>query len=361
VGIGDASAIIADGRVTDQQSGVLMRTSFLPGIVFAASLTIFAQTSNPSNLAAVSKSPETCVVSGRVIAAGSGNPLRSAHIALESESYDKKFDVLAATTGDDGHFVLKNVPAGRYRFLATKPGYVKHYYEGGERGGTILALQPGQELNYVLFRMTQSAVITGQVNDEAGEPLVNVRVVVLRWPTEEELEDEDASEQGKRHPFPAGFAETDDRGEYRVFGLKPGQYFVKASDSEGLRRERLSDETDIIRQVLGAEHAPVYYPGVVKMGQAQPLVLRAGDEVQADFAMTRARTVEVAGRVLGPDGQPAADAQVSVGDREAVYGFENTVMSEEDGIFRLKGVPPGSYTLTAYLFQRTKIHRTSKH
>jgi len=183
----------------------------------------------------------------------------------------------------------------------------------------------------------------------------------LRWPTEEELEDEDASEQGKRHPFPAGFAETDDRGEYRVFGLKPGEYFVKASDSEGLRRERLSDETDIIRQVLGAEHAPVYYPGVVKMGQAQPLVLRAGDEVQADFAMTRARTVEVAGRVLGPDGKPAADAQVSVGDREAVYGFENTVMSEEDGIFRLKGVPPGSYTLTAYLFQRTKIHRTSKH
>jgi hypothetical protein len=35
----------------------------------------------------------------------------------------------------------------------------------------------------------------------------------------------------KLEPTPVSSVQTDDRGEYRLFGLEPGEYFIKATDS----------------------------------------------------------------------------------------------------------------------------------
>ena len=94
-------------------------------------------------------------------------------------------------------------------------------------------------------------------------------------------------------------AQTDDRGQYRIFGLKPGEYYLEAADSSEPDRNTLVDESFWIRDILGSEYAPAYYPGVAQSSQAQVVCVKASDEVQADIFMQRAKTVEIAGHVIG--------------------------------------------------------------
>ena len=73
---------------------------------------------------------------------------------------------------------------------------------------------------------------TGRVLDEEGEPLARAVVTVLRQ----------QYVRGEKQLAPAGADQSDDRGQYRVFGLPPGDYFVSAS-AGGIEQ--------IVRQVIG--------------------------------------------------------------------------------------------------------------
>jgi len=97
----------------------------------------------------------------------------------------------------------------------------------------VLSLVSGQEVKDVIFRMVRAGVITGKVVDEAGEPMLGAAISVLRKPSEEEVEDEEPGTKKKYQLVPAGAGATDDRGAYRVFGLKPGDYYVKAIENSG--------------------------------------------------------------------------------------------------------------------------------
>jgi hypothetical protein len=61
------------------------------------------------------------------------------------------------------------------------------------------------------------------VSNEEGDPMQRVEVIALRRPSEEEVEDEDVRPRKIRMQRVAS-AESDDRGQYRIFGLKPGEY-----------------------------------------------------------------------------------------------------------------------------------------
>ena len=54
--------------------------------------------------------------------------------------------------------------------------------------------------------------------DEDGEPVPGATVRVMRY----------QYLQGDRRLTPAGTGQTDDRGQYRVWGLMPGDYYVNA-------------------------------------------------------------------------------------------------------------------------------------
>src|SRR5215831_12418940 len=100
-------------------------------------------------------------------------------------------------------------------------------------------------------------------------------------------------------------------------------------------------------RALGSQFAPMYLPGVLRLDQAQAVVLRAGEEMQADFAMRRIKLVEVAGRVMGADGGPETEAYVhlsAVGVQDWVSGLGTSTDSK--GQFSIKGVPPGTYYIS---------------
>jgi len=292
---------------------------------------------------------ESCSVTGRVVAAADGNPLKSARVVLFPEhNRSSREEIYAASTDSDGRFTVKGIPAGRYRFFAARPGFVEQHFKAGANDeGPPFSLKPGEKVNDVLFRLTAAAVITGRLSNEDGEPMQGVQVVAMRRPNEDDLDDDESPRSRKIEMEPVKAAVSDDRGQYRIFGLKPGEYFIKAEDAAEPSHNLPVDESFWAQLSLGSEYAPVYYPGTTQVSQAQAVPLRAGEEAQADFTMRRIKTVEITGRVIGATA-PAANTFVELEQADAgVSDFRRQDTTDEKGNFRLRNVPEGTYNIEA--------------
>ncbi len=310
------------------------------------------------------KPPGNCTVSGRVVGATDGTPLRSARVGLIQAGVARHPLVYATTTDNEGRFEMKQIEAGRYEFYASHIGYLEQHYQAktAEQGeGAVLSLVSGQEVGDAMFRLTRASVITGKVVDDSGEPMMGVNVTVLHKPSEAEREDE--GPRGKKLELTSVSAvPTDDRGEYRVFGLKPGDYFVKAVETAEsmFYYEQMRGTSDgMVLRELGSQYAPIYYPGALQLEQAQAVTVTAGEEAQADLAMRRIKLVEVAGRVIGPDGSPAVRSYVQLSQAGiSDWGGELSSGTDGKGEFSIKGVPPGSYFVSAGLREKDKFYNT---
>jgi hypothetical protein len=291
-----------------------------------------------------------CRVEGRVISAADGTSLKSARVVLMPQQRQQAKDPLGTMSDANGHFVLNNVLPGRYEFLAIHSGYVTQHFkpDNGPEKGAILTLGPGQELDNVLFRMTRAAVISGRVLNEEGEPIVGVPVRAERRETEDEFEGEDSVLARRPELSLERATITDDRGEYRLFGLPPNEYYVQVGGLAEPDRTGYDRSDYWIQQSLGSEYGTTYYPGVSQVTQAQVVPLKPGDEVQADIAVHRVKTVEVSGRVRGLSG-PVKHAWVGLESTEDdSYSSSYQDNADENGVFRIMGVPSGSYVLRVY-------------
>jgi hypothetical protein len=178
-------------------------------VTYTAALALLIQITASPTPKPAEKVPPPCTVSGRVVTAAEGTPLKSSRVVLIAEHRQRESQVYAATSHSDGRFTIKDVPAGLYRFLATRTGYVdQHYQANGDDTGAVLALQAGQEVKDILFRMNLAAVFTGRVNDEDGEPMALIQVVALRKPTDEEMEDRKDSPSRGLELVPLGWTEV---------------------------------------------------------------------------------------------------------------------------------------------------------
>src|SRR6516164_6111475 len=131
----------------------------LPAIVTGAlSLILVAQTPATQSSKQPQKTPPPCVVSGTVVTAAEGTPLKSAKVALVPEHEGRMSQIYASISDGSGRFTIKEIPAGRYHFFASRAGYVDQGYQStGQDSGAVLALKAGQEIKDVLFRMTPAS------------------------------------------------------------------------------------------------------------------------------------------------------------------------------------------------------------
>ena len=168
--------------------------------------------------------PEKARIEGRVVRAGTGEPLKKAWVVLQKA--EAREMPRAATTDADGKFVLTDIEPGRYRLVTRRNGYVtrEHGQRAPDRPGVTLTLAPGQRLDDILFELIPAAVIAGRVYDEDGEPAAGVMVEVMRYLYARE----------RRQLVAVERASTNDRGEYRIFGLEPGTYYVSATLTRGM-------------------------------------------------------------------------------------------------------------------------------
>src|SRR5262245_4441895 len=176
----------------------------------------------PQTLDAATQEVAAGAIRGVVVTQEGGSPLASATVELQVAADSSTLRL--TTTDDDGRFFFSRIPAGSYKVLVRRSGYVSTQYgqRSINRPGQILVLASGQNAD-VRVAMTATGAISGRILWKEGKPMANARVIAMK-----------ASYQENRRVLTAA-RETvsSDTGEYRLFGLPPGQYFVSVNIPDG--------------------------------------------------------------------------------------------------------------------------------
>jgi hypothetical protein len=281
----------------------------------------------------------TAAIRGLVVAADSGTPLRRAQVRASAQGGG--FNGVAQTDAQ-GRFELTQLPAGRYFISATRSGYVSLQFgqKAPNQPGTPIEITDGQALDKVNFALPRGGAISGRIVDDLGEPISSVEVHVQRF----------AYMGGSRRLVPAGAQggndRTDDLGQFRLYGLPPGEYYVSAT----LRTMEFMGPNAVVAPGQSDGFASTYFPGTTSLGEARRVTVRAGQDVtNVSFALVSARLGRISGRVTTSTGEPYADAMLMVAPRsdEATgFGFNMTgAPIRGDGTFQTSGLPPGTYSL----------------
>lgn len=324
------------------KANLLASIGALLGLLVAS----LAGAQTPRNPTTETVKPIACSVSGVVVKMQGSVPLPSSTVRLQSA--DDRTPTYSAVTDLGGHFEIKGIDPGRYRLHVIRNGYVTQEY--GQRTpndpGSILALGPGQELKDLVFRLLPSAVIAGRIQNENGDPLPWVRVSALRA----------TYQRGKRTLWSQVTVVTNDLGEYRVFGLLPGRYFLSATYKPGQHLEP-NEENDDAEDPGKFGYVPTYYPGTPDPARATALTVKTGDEIASmDISLEPATVYNIRGRVnYTASRRNAANIILALESRSTGLGWSvpprQSIVDKPDGTFEIAGVLPGSYTLSALVFE----------
>jgi hypothetical protein len=316
-----------------------MRSLPILSLLLFASFPSFGQSAQTPTTSPASDK-RSAIVAGNVFRLDTGEPLKKARVLLQSHSGE---EISVFTLSDEqGHFLFENVRPGSYALEVSRNGYVDTEYGQKKPGapGAILTLTPGQSMTDLVFKLAHTAAISGHVFDEDGEPIVKVAVTTYR-----------ASKRlGKEQEYGDDPVLTNDLGEFRIFDLAPGRYYIAVNYRREDPFHRYTPASD---QKLNTGYLPSYYPNTFDPAKAQAISVRPGDEIRSvEFFLHASRFVTVRGRVVCPLLEnSAASGNVSLnpqgpGLAQALQGI-NDNFRVKDGSFTLRDVPPGSYNLTA--------------
>jgi hypothetical protein len=265
---------------------------------------------------------------GRVLAAD-GTPLRRAQITVISPQRTDLYR--GATTDGDGKWEVTDLPGGRYTVSASKGGFATVMY-GQHRPfqtGTQVVVAEAATVEHLDVTLQRGAVIAGRIVDDHGEPVTRVGVQAMRYTY---------SNDGQRRLTSVNSAATDDLGQFRIFGLMPGDYVVQASGALG-------------PGAPGPESfAATYYPGTPNADEAQTVTLALGEETNIQFQLVAAtRTSRVTGVVVNSDGAPLAGTSLTLVTSMGGTGWMMSLAGSTaaDGTFTLTNVSPGEHTIRA--------------
>jgi hypothetical protein len=288
-------------------------------------------------LFAQAQNRDTGSVTGRVYCADSQKPARFANIRLQPiEGQEGIFGGRGgfATTGSDGSFRITGVSPGEYYIDVMMPGYIQplrgmlsslENLAPEDRDRITAQLTPvnvaaNQSAN-VQVMIFRGATIGGTVSFDDGAPAAGVSIQALLLPPNTGARVPGSAQQ---QSF-AGFARTDDRGQFRVTGLGDGTYIVFAAP----------------RSIF-----PIYYGNTIERSHAKKLDVHAGDELPgADIQIPAAGMHSVSGVVVSQqDGHTLSRGSVQL---RLTSGDTGTISATtaSDGTFRFNAVPAGKFTV----------------
>jgi hypothetical protein len=274
----------------------------------------------------------TGVIRGRVVRADTGEPLRRVRVRVDEWNAKDQSGPVSTITDAQGRYELAQLAAGTYHLRATRGGYVELEY--GQRRpferGRPIELAEGAVLQNIDFALPPGGVVTGRVVDEVGEVVPQVWVSLARRRYVE----------GERTLVSQAGSSTDDRGEFRIYGVSPGEYVIIATFDD-----RDIGSRDRVRYV------PTYYPNTPVASEAQRVVVGPGQEVPGMMiTLVRAATASVRG-VVRSSGQASTGPFTMITAQEIggarADGHTAMAVVANDGAFSIAGLLPGTYLLEA--------------
>ncbi len=287
----------------------------------------------------VAQERDKASLEGAVFNSATGEPLRKVRLTIRMNvaQRDQKpgapTPTMTVSSDPSGAFLFPNVEPGDYRLVARRDGFASLELGTRQAGKKVepILLAPGDRKTNLSIKLTPLGAIAGRVTDEDGDPVKGVQIAALvhRYTVR------------GRELAEHRTASTNDLGEYRIFDLPAGKYYLRA----GVQRMR-AQSADEAESFLTS-----YYPGAQDPTGAAAIDLTPGQQL-ANIAMTvrRGRFPTIRGRVVAPPG-----ATVSAGIMLATdTGSSSTSSSidDKDGKFEIFGVAPGRlHIIGSYSFE----------
>jgi hypothetical protein len=320
---------------------VLSRVPALPAALLLAPLAL-AQARAP-------------VLSGVVLGGADGKPVKRAEVILRSAG--PGIPPLGVTTDENGRFAFFDVRPGQYDLRAMRHGFLPSTYvhRGAVRLPMPFVLEENSPVSELRIRLSPAAALSGKVKHGDADPAIGVTVEAYR-----EYFDR------TRHGFQlAGRAATDDRGEYRIYDLPPGRYYVAA-----ILGSFSSLSTDVAENfALDAAGKPAppersvttFFPSAWKMAEAARIEVGPGAEIpNLDIFLARTRTSTLKLRVVnGVDGRPVRGPVITMerpdGEESGFLPARFPTRPAGEGEVEIRGVVPGTYYLRVQAAQNRKL------
>jgi hypothetical protein len=287
--------------------------------------------------------PPGATLSGLVVDDGSQKPIAGAQVMLMPSGrmvMPFRDRTRTATTDADGRYRFEGLESGEYRVTVQKAGFAR--LDGLD--APELTVTSGERREGFNFTLRRGAVIAGRVLDEAGEPIVDAQVMVLRKPP---ARLQPLAMGSDLRLIPAGqMTQTNDLGEFRVFGLLPhDEYYVRAMPRVDFEQSTEPRPTTLLA---------TFFPGTVDPAGAQPISVGAG-QTSGDVVirMIAVPAFQVSGVVRDEAGRPVLNAMVRLmpDDTVARSMFHtprwNQSKTDRSGRFAINGIINGTYTLLA--------------
>jgi protocatechuate 3,4-dioxygenase beta subunit len=289
----------------------------------------------------------------------------SATLAATMKATLSGMNIIQTQTGIDGSFTAANVLPGDYYVFASVPGYVQptNQVQAAQEAGADLSKPiAGVPIAHVVAERSAAAEVTvnrgaavsGKVLWDDGSPAARVIVTV-------EASDADGAAKTPPKPLPPQFAMlsmtgamggggvvsfSDDLGQYRIAGLAPGPYIVKATLQVHTSFSMQAGAMNL-SGMMADKPLAIYAPATLHKAAAKPVKLNAGDELtDEEVTINLAGMHTVSGRV--------ASAEDHHGINSAIVELTDT--SDKDlvrsagvdavGGFVVTFVPPGTYTMS---------------
>lgn len=270
-------------------------------------------------------------ITGHVYRADNNEPIPRATVSLNpmgGRGINVTTGPQSTRTDATGAYTFTTVTPGNYILLAQHSGYVNEAFQRAILGNApeTITVAAGETVSKIDVRLLAAAVISGTIIDEDNQPLEGVQVAAIRMRYQKGGQQQESALQN---------VTTDDLGNFRLFGLAEGNYFVKV---EG--RNMQNGETSF---------RSAYYPGTPTIESAQKLKATAGTETSGvRFSVGTQSTYIITGSVIdntdlpGPKRYNVSAVQIAAGANFASGGQTNP-----DGTFTLRGIPSGDYMLMA--------------
>jgi len=203
-----------------------------------------------------------------------------------------------ATSDREGRFTFANVTPGPYTVRVQKDGYFGKPEAGNyPLTGAIHVSVDAKETKDANVSMIPGALIAGRVFGVDGQLLSNAIVNALRV------------------SYPLGHAvlegqvskASDDRGEFRLFWVPPGDYYLTAEPP------RPAPTAGVTAIAPAGQGIKIFHPGVTAITEARIITIKGGEEMLGmDIPLRPISLFKVSGQVSSQIPQPASQAGAPV-------------------------------------------------